>query len=467
MQYQLNVSGLHHQQLREHLFPNDGMEAVALALCGRYQHSNLTKLLISEVFCIPIDQCKRGNDFIIWSTDFLIPFLKKAQRRGMAILKIHSHPGGFDQFSETDDLSDRELFPSVFGWIDGDEPHASAVMLPDGRIFGRVFLPDNTCHPLNKVLIAGDRIQIWTDETPTDVVYEVGQRTAQAFGEHSYNLLRRLKIGVVGCSGTGSPVIEQLARLQVGHLVLVDPDVMEKKNLNRILHSTLDDALAHRPKVEVLAEGVRAMQLGTNVTHIQANLYNDLDLLHELAGCDVLVGCMDSVDGRFLLNTLATFYLVPYIDMGVKLQADGEGGIDHISGAVHYLQPGKSSLMTRGMYDEKDVRSASEYRKDPKAFAERVQHDYFRDIPVNRPAVISVNMMVAANAVCELLNRLHPFRKDMLADYAHQVLEMTEGYWAKTTEGDFEVDEYLVRKVGRGNLRPFLELVDLEPLVLC
>lgn len=467
MQYQLNVSGLHHQQLREHLFPNDGMEAVALALCGRYRHGNLTKLLISEVFCIPIEQCERGEDYIRWSIDLLIPFLKKAQRRGMAILKIHSHPGGFDRFSGTDDISDSELFPSVFGWVDGDEPHASAVMLPDGHIFGRVFLPDNTCFPLNKVLVAGDQIQIWTDEALTGTLREAGQRTAQAFGEHSYNLLHRLKIGVVGCSGTGSPVIEQLARLQVGHLVLVDPDVMEKKNLNRILHSTLDDALAQRPKVEVLAEGVRAMQLGTKVTHIQANLYDDLNLLHELAGCDVLVGCMDSVDGRFLLNTLATFCLVPYIDLGVKLQADGKGGIDHISGAVHYLQPGKSSLMTRGMYDEKDVRSASEYRKDPETFAERVQHDYFRDVPVNRPAVISVNMMVAANAVCELLNRLHPFRKDPLADYAHQVLEMTEGYWAKTTEGDFEVDEYLVHKVGRGNLRPFLELVDLEPLVLC
>ena len=467
MQYQLNVSGLHHQRLREHLFPSDGMEAIALAICGRYWHGNLTKLLISEVFCIPLDQCERGDDYIRWSTDLLIPFLQKAQRRGMAILKIHSHPGGFDQFSETDDVSDGELFPSVFGWVDGDEPHASAVMLPDGRIFGRVFLPDNTCYPLNKVLVAGDQIQIWTDETPTDIVHEAGQRTAQAFGEHSYNLLRQLKIGVVGCSGTGSPVIEQLARLQVGHLVLVDPDVIEKKNLNRILHSTLNDALAQRPKVEVLAEGVRAMQLGTKVTHIQANLYDDLDLLHELASCDVLVGCMDSVDGRFLLNRLATFYLVPYIDLGVKLQADGKGGIDHISGAVHYLQPGKSSLMTRGMYDEKDVRSASEYRNNPETFAERVQHDYFRDIPVNRPAVISVNMMVAANAVCELLNRLHPFRKDPLADYAHQVMEMTEGYWAKTTEGDFEVDEYLVRKIGRGNLRPFLELVDLESLVLC
>lgn len=467
MLYQLNLSGLHHRQLREHLFPADGMEAVAVALCGRYRHGNLTKLLVSELVCIPIDQCERGADYVRWSTDFLLPLLEKARDRGMAILKIHSHPGGYDQFSETDDQSDGDLFPSVFGWVDGDEPHASAVMLPDGRVFGRVFLPNNSCHPFDKVLVAGDQIHIWTDEPVADIAREAGQRTAQAFGEQSYALLRRLKIGVVGCSGTGSPVIEQLARLQVGHLVLVDPDFIEKKNLNRILHSTYQDALAKRPKVDVLGDGVLNMQLGTHVTRIQANLYDDPDVLLELAGCDVLIGCMDSVDGRFLLNRLATFYLVPYIDLGVKLQADGKGGIEHISGAVHYLQPGKSSLMTRRMFDEKDVRSASEYRKNPETFAERVKHDYFRDVPVNRPAVISVNMMTASSAVCELLNRLHPFRKGPLSEYAHQVLEMTEGYWANTDEEHFSVDQYLVRKIGRGTLRPLLEMVELDVAVVC
>ncbi|MBO9657782.1 MAG: ThiF family adenylyltransferase [Chitinophagaceae bacterium] len=462
MRYQLNLSGVHHEQLRSHLFPADGMEAVALALCGRYQHAGLTKLMISELVCIPIDQCERGDDYVRWSTDCLLPLLEKAQRRGMAILKIHSHPGGYDQFSETDDHSDGELFPSVFGWVDGNEPHASAVMLPDGCIFGRVFLPDNSCYPLNKVLVAGDQILMWTNEPVVHMVKEAGQRTAQAFGEQSYELLRTLKVGVVGCSGTGSPVVEQLARLQVGHLVLVDPDVIEKKNLNRILHSTYEDAIAQRPKVDVLGDGVLNMQLGTNVTTMQTNLYDNVDVLYELAGCDIVIGCMDSVDGRFLLNRLATFYIVPYLDLGVKLEADGFGGIKHISAAIHYLQPGKSSLMTRGTYDEKDVRSASEFRKSPETFADRVQHNYFRDVPVNRPAVVSVNMMTAAAAVCELLNRLHPYRKGTLNEYAHQVLEMTEGYWANTAEVDLWVDEYLIRKVGRGTLRPFLEMVDLD-----
>ena len=57
----------------------------------------------------------------------------------------------------------------------------------------------------------------------------VGQKTPK---------LQNLSVAVVGCSGTGSPVIEQLARLGVGRLLLVDPDVVKVKNLNRILNTT-------------------------------------------------------------------------------------------------------------------------------------------------------------------------------------------------------------------------------------
>ena len=59
-------------------------------------------------------------------------------------------------------------------------------------------------------------------------------RHAQAFGTGTTALLRNLSVAIVGCSGTGSIVAEQLARLGAGRLVLVDPDRVEEKNLNRI-----------------------------------------------------------------------------------------------------------------------------------------------------------------------------------------------------------------------------------------
>ena len=69
-------------------------------------------------------------------------------------------------------------------------------------------------------------------------------------------------MAIVGCSGTGSIVIEQLARLGVGAFVLADPDIIEAKNLNRIPNSTLEDADRRTPKVLVAKRMIDALGRG-------------------------------------------------------------------------------------------------------------------------------------------------------------------------------------------------------------
>lgn len=49
-------------------------------------------------------------------------------------------------------------------------------------------------------------------------VPEFARRHAQIFGAGTVDCLRRLRIAVVGCSGTGTPLIEQFVRLGVGYL---------------------------------------------------------------------------------------------------------------------------------------------------------------------------------------------------------------------------------------------------------
>ena len=55
----------------------------------------------------------------------------------LAILKIHSHPTHYADFSETDDFSDQELFSSLHGWTDDGLPHASAIMMEGGDMIAR------------------------------------------------------------------------------------------------------------------------------------------------------------------------------------------------------------------------------------------------------------------------------------------------------------------------------------------
>ena len=62
-----------------------------------------------------------------------------------------------------------------------------------------------------------------------------------AFTSEMRAWLGRMSVCVIGVSGTGSIVAEQLARLGVGEIILIDFDKLEERNLNRILNSSLAD----------------------------------------------------------------------------------------------------------------------------------------------------------------------------------------------------------------------------------
>ncbi|HRN72632.1 MAG TPA: ThiF family adenylyltransferase [Ginsengibacter sp.] len=461
MELQVRISGFHHEVLRQHLLPVDGREAVAVALCGRFSDAESEILLVHDLTLIPHDECySREPDLLHWSTERIQHYFERIGKTDFALLKIHSHPGGYDKFSSTDDNSDNEFFDSAFGWAINDKPHASAVMLPEGKIFGRFFFSDLHHEPIDKILVAGDTIQKYSNSKKINKA-DFALRTIQAFGERTYQSLSELTVGVVGCSGTGSPVIEQLVRLGIGKLVLVDPDIVERKNLNRILNTTNEDAKKGKPKVIALADAIKKVGLGTVVDARQANLYDDVETLKALINCDVVFGCMDSVDGRHLLNQLSSFYLLPYFDLGVKLEANGFGGIDKICGSVHYLQPCKSSLITRGVYTTEDLRASSQFRKNPEEFENLRKEAYIKNVNVNNPAVISVNMQVASHAVNEFLNRIHPFKAENPSNYAASTIDFTEGYIVNSAESDFEQDTYLKKKSGRGDMLPFIEMSEL------
>jgi hypothetical protein len=461
MELQLRMTGMHHAELKRHLLPDDGREAIAVALCGRHMNEGVIILTIHDITLIPYEECfSRESDILVWSTKRIMPYFEQIGKKDLALLKIHSHPGGYREFSRTDDISDRELFDSAFGWAINDKPHASAVMLPGGEIFGRLFFSDLRHKPIRKVIVAGDTLLHYTS-IRKEAISDFALRTAQAFGEKTYQLLKNLKVGVVGCSGTGSPVIEQLVRLGIGKLVLVDPDVVESKNLNRILHTTASIADTGRAKVSVVADAINAMGLGTAVKTFQTNLYDSVDCLKEIVTCDFVFGCMDSVDGRYLLNQLCSFYIVPYLDIGVKLEADGYGGINKVCGTSHYIQPGKSSLLTRGQFSMEDVRAGGIYRTNPEEYESLKRSAYIQNVNVNNPAVISVNMQIASHAVNEFLNRVHPFKSEAPSNYAASTIDITEGYMVNVSENDFEADTYLRKRIGRGDMVPFLEMPEL------
>lgn len=451
----LRLSGRHYQELRSHLFPPDGNEAVAVILCGRLAGEAEHVLCSHQVIPIPHDVCTERTPLrVSWPTSLLLPHMPMAMRRGLAVVKIHSHRGDWRFFSEVDDTSDRDLFASVYGWFDGDLPHASCVMLPDGEIFGRRVSEHGEFESLQSVAVAGDDFHFWPSASSSPLP-GFTQRHAQIFGQGTTARLRQLSAAVIGCSGTGSPLIEQLVRLGIGRLVLVDPDVVEEKNLNRILHATMDDVKAKRPKVEVMRRAILETGLDCEVVSVQRNLV-DMDVVRLVAGCDVVFGCMDGAEGRNLLNRLAAFYCLPYFDVGVRLEADGVGGVSQVCGGVQYLQPGGSSLISRGVITPDEIEAEALRRTNPAEYEQRLKVGYIRGIREERPAVISVNMFFASLAVNEFLARLHPFRDDPNSDYAWTSISLTQMQTYPKPDGP--ACARLAKHVGRGDMTPLLDM---------
>lgn len=331
-------------------------------------------------------------------------------------------------------------------------------MMLDGELFGRVFEADGRFTPFESAAVVGDDIRIFSVGGRIEIP-EFGERIAQSFGQGTFELLRRLKIGVVGCSGTGSPVIEMLARNCVGALVLVDPDTVEERNLNRILNTTWEDAQSGRFKVDALKSSIEKLGLGTKVETFAKTIF-ERDVVEALADCDVLFGCVDSVDGRHLLNRLATFYMIPYLDLGVKLEADGKGGVEQVCGSVHYLKPGGSSLLSRHVYSTEQLRAAGLKRTDPIGYRDLLEEGYIKGVEEDRPAVIQLNMLIASFAVNELLARIHPYRLDSNADFAVRRISLSHGIFE--SESDGVACPALAKHVGRGDVEPLLEWAELS-----
>jgi hypothetical protein len=456
----IRIAGYHYQQLKSHLLPGDGLEAVAIALCGRSTHENNHTLLVQELLLVPYDVCyERKGDYVHWPTDVINPFLEKAAKKNLAIVKFHCHPGPgvYEQFSDLDNDSDYKLFKSIHAWVNDDLPHASCIMLPDGRLFGRLFTHDLCIEPVHQILVAGSDIQVWNYGQENHLMLEDLQvRNMQAFGKKTVKLMNQLKIGVVGCSGTGSPVIEQLKRLGAGTLVFVDPDFTDTVNINRIICSTRKDAEQQIFKVEVMRRGVEEVGMGTKVITFAKHISNR-DVVKELADCDILISCVDGAEGRHILNLISSYYILPFIDMGVKLDADGQGGINNIFGTVHFVQPGGSSLLSRGQYNLDKLAAEGIKRTNEEEYA---RNQYLANVNESHPAVISINMQVAAIAVNELLARIHPYRNISNAD-----IDMVKVFFTDATsypEASAAPCPYFSKLTGKGDIEPLLNNPELS-----
>ncbi len=259
-------------------------------------------------------------------------FQTAAGAERLAVGVVHSHPVGYlTSPSPLDDDMD-EYFSRELAAYSGGAPYCSLILERNDRtglsFSGRAY-DRGEWLPVADLITVGTRIDrqrsslLPQPSEPSEADTESTERLQSLIGKASARRLRGATVGIIGCSGTGSPAIHVLARAGVGGFVLVDPERFSPSNLER-LHGSYHRHVAEKPlKVELMRDLITEINPAARVTGFVGNVLHE-NVLHELLRCDLLVGCVDTYHGRVALSDLATHHLLPSIDIGIGMSgSDG------------------------------------------------------------------------------------------------------------------------------------------------
>lgn len=166
-------------------------------------------------------------------------------------------------------------------------------------------------------------------------------------GTDSDMKIAEVTVGFVGLGGGGSHAVQQFAHLGGRRAVLVDADVIEDTNLNRLVGGTQEDVAAQRPKVEIAYRVIKGLIADAKVQPHKA-LWQEV--LPHLKGCDIIIGAVDKVTAKDELDSFCKRYLIPYIDIGMDIHKTSDGF--QIAGQVVLTSPGGPCLRCLGVVRE-------------------------------------------------------------------------------------------------------------------
>ena len=135
-------------------------------------------------------------------------------------------------------------------------------------------------------------------------------RNIPALTEAECEILRQKRILVVGCGGLGGHIIDQLTRIGVGFLRVVDGDVFEPSNLNRQLLSQVP--LLGIPKAAAAADHVTKVNPDIMVEAVEAFM-TEANVRKLIAGCDIVMDALDNVPSRRILAAACKESGIPYV----------------------------------------------------------------------------------------------------------------------------------------------------------
>jgi molybdopterin-synthase adenylyltransferase len=415
--------------LRASLFTPDGNENAAFALCGYSRNEGADRLYVRQTLPVPPGGYDSRTPVHLEVSPRFINEIVDLSRGRMAIVVIHSHPGGLTSgYSASDDFGEERLL-RVLSDLVPEAPHASLLFSEEG-VIGR-FWSDGHFSPVSQIRIVGSslpgQIAATRPKSRARPTMEIDTRESRysrqimAFGPDAQSELERIRVAIIGLGGTGSCVAEQLARLGVRDFLLVDHDRFAESNLTRMYGSTAADEALKPLKAEIVGRNLATINPSIRVASAPSTIVSRRTL-SRLVGRDVLFCCTDNETSRAVLNRFAYQYLTPLIDMGTRIVVRGNQVVG-AAGRATIVGPGLPCLWCAFHLDALRIRAETLPVDELKKLT---AEGYVEGMDVTGPSVVSLNSTVASLSVTMLLGMIAPFGQ-VPQNSSEQIYDVMEG----------------------------------------
>jgi len=143
--------------------------------------------------------------------------------------------------------------------------------------------------------------------------------------------VKAAKVMVVGAGALGNEILKNLALLNVGHILIVDFDVIEYSNLSRSVLYRESDADKGAPKATTAAMRIKEINPNIKTQVINGNVLLDVGL-GIFRRMDVVIGGLDNRLARMFINRHCYKVNKTWVD----------GAIENLSGQLNVYKPGTS-----------------------------------------------------------------------------------------------------------------------------
>lgn len=433
------------ERLFAHLFPGDGDEHGAVIAAGVVETDRGLTLLARDLFL-----AEDGKDYVpgqrgyrMLTGAFVTERIRYCRDQRLSYLAIHNHGGTNRVAFSADDLASHERgYPALLDIGRGNP--VGALVFAREAVAGDLWLSKSRRLPLAEARVVGSSVQRLHPDPPVRPrgVDETYDRQARLFGDAGQDLLSRLKVGIIGAGGVGSLLVLYLARLGVGHLIVVDPERIEPSNLPRVVGSTRFDARTwlttqERPhwvrkvgarfaarKVDIMGRVVRRASRRVHYEGIFGD-FTVNEVAMRFRDCDFLFLAADSFQARLVFNALVHQYLIPAIQIGSKVPVDrSSGAVGQVYAVSRPVTPASGCLWCYGLIPPRRLQEEAATESELRA------QRYVEEATIVAPSVITLNAAASGVAANDFLFAMTGLRsEDGLDDYLRFLPRSREIRW--------------------------------------